>query len=203
MFTERAALTKSGRPRKGIYGVGINDATYVTAYKDATGKTFICPFYSVWKGMLDRCFSKVTHVKHPSYIGCTLEDSWKVFSVFKLWMQTQDWKGKHLDKDLIAWDNKHYGPDNCLFISPALNNLLTLRNNHRGTLPLGVSVMTCKGYPYFVASCSFYGKQKRLGYFKTSQEAAQVYKDAKLKYIAELADQETDQEIKQALLNLF
>lgn len=203
MFQENKSAHNSGRTKKLIYGVGINDASYVIAYKDKEGNIQKCPYYAVWVGILARCFSDALHARRPTYKGCTLEESWKTFSNFKAWMMGQNWQGRCIDKDLISWDNKHYGPETCVFIPAYLNNLLTLRSNHRGELPLGVSKTRINNQGYFIASCSFYGKQKRLGYFKTVEEAAACYKEAKLKYITELAEKEIDPRIKQALLNLW
>lgn len=177
-----------------IQGVGTNDADYSITN---------CPYYSVWTGVLYRCFNSKFHAKRPSYQLCTLEEGWKIFSTFRTWMVQQDWEGKELDKDLLVQGNKHYGPDTCVFVSSALNNLLTLRKASQGPYPIGVSVMVCKGkYTYFVASCSFYGKQTRLGYFKTVDEAAAAYKEAKLNYIKELAAKETDPRLKRSLLSI-
>jgi hypothetical protein len=202
VFIERKCLYKI-KQRRPLFGVGINDANYVVKYKNEEGKLVTCPYYAVWSGMVERCFSTKLQQRRPTYKGCTLEESWKTFSNFKTWMQNQDWQGKELDKDLISWDNKHYGPDTCLFISTELNNLLCLRSRHRGKLPLGVSKTKIKGYEYFIASCSFYGIQKRLGYFKTVEEAAAAYKKAKLEYIAALAQKETEPKVREALVNLW
>ena len=203
MFIEVPATKASLALRRPLCGVGINDAPYKTTYVANDGTKYKCPYYSVWASLIERCFNPEFWKRKPTYQGCTLEDSWKTFSVFKAWMETQDWQGKHLDKDLINWDAKHYGPDTCLFISPALNNLLCLRSNGRGKLPIGVSTTVCKGHTYYIASCSFYGKQKRLGYFKTPEEAAAKYKEAKMAYIEELSSKEKDPRIRQALQNLF
>ena len=203
MFVERKFTGSLPKQRRAIFGVGINDADYPISYTDPSGKKLTCPYYRTWASMLERCFSPNFHKKRPTYKGCTLEKSWKLFSNFKLWMQSQDWEGKELDKDILNWDNKHYGPETCLFISHALNNLLTTRTRYRGEFPLGVSKMVCKGITYYVASCSFYGKQKRLGYFKTVAEAAEAYKKAKLTYIAELAKAESNPKVRQALVNIW
>mgnify|MGYP000084759173 FL=1 len=200
MFIEKPP-SRIHKEKRLVHGIGINDANYVVDYQE-NGMRVCCPYYKVWKGLLDRCFDATFHKKRPSYKGCTVVSDWLIFSNFKSWMQTQNWENKALDKDLLNWANKQYGPDTCLFITPALNNLLTLRNNARGDLPLGVSRLVIKGYAYYVASCSFYGKQKRLGYFKTVEEAAEAYKTAKLNYIKELAEAEQDPRIKQALLAL-
>ena len=118
-------------------------------------------------------------------------------------MQSQDWQGKELDKDLRYQGNKHYGPDTCLFIPQELNKLLCLRHNARGELPLGVNYTTLHGKQYITAFCSFRAKSKNLGYFATIADAAEAYKTAKLAYIKELAEKETDPVIKDALLRLW
>lgn len=204
MFIERAIPQKqTGRPRRLIHGVGINDATYLTTYVDENGKEFRCPYYSRWRSLIQRIVCPKLHEKYPTYKDCTIEPTWLIFSNFKSWMQRQEWEGKTLDKDLLFQHNKHYGPNTCIFLPQALNKLLCLRNNARGEYPLGVSVFASQGKKYITAYCSFYAKTKNLGYFKTIEEAAQAYKSAKLNYIKELADQETNIKIKEALLRLF
>lgn len=185
-----------------IYGIAINDADYRVVNTDAAGKQTTCPIYAKWHGMLTRVYAPSLHKKKPTYQGCSVHPDWLLFSNFRSWMLQYEWEGKHLDKDLLVSGNKTYGPDTCLFISDALNNLLTLRQRGRGDLPLGVSRTTIKGYPYFTASCSFYGKQKRLGYFKTPEEASACYLKAKNAYIQELADKESDLQVAKALKNL-
>ena len=185
-----------------IYGVATNDADYRVVNTNAEGKQVKCPFYAKWLGMLTRVYDSSLHAKKPSYAYCTIHPDWLLFSNFRQWMLRQDWEDKHLDKDLLVPGNKEYGPDTCLFVSGALNNLLTLRQQGRGALPLGVSTTTINGHSYYVASCSFYGKQKRLGYFKTPEEAAACYTQAKNAYIQELADQEQDCRVAKALRNL-
>jgi hypothetical protein len=117
-------------------------------------------------------------------------------------METQDWVNKVLDKDLLIQGNKHYGPNTCIFISKELNNLLCLSDSRRGEYPLGVSLDIIGKYKYFRANCTFYGKPKNLGRYKTMEEASRKYKQEKLKYIAELAANETDLKVKSALLSL-
>lgn len=203
MFIQRPLEQPGNKTRKLIHGVGINDANYVVGYQDSSGKAWSCPYYDRWRGMLNRCYSQKTHTRQPSYTTCTVVEPWKTFSNFRAWMETQDWEGKALDKDLLQWGNKQYGPDNCLFVSNAVNSLLALRGNNRGQYPLGVTrILVKEKYEYFEAKCSFYGTQKRLGQFKTVEEAAEAYKMAKLAYIAEVASTETDPRVKQALLAL-
>lgn len=203
MFIQKPFIYKPGGNRRPIFGIGINDADYPVSYTDDHGKFQRCPYYSVWVGIVERCYSSKFHARRPTYVGCTLQEEWKVFSVFRAWMQSQDWRGKAIDKDLLAQGSKHYGPATCLFISHGLNNLLTLRNNHRGKWPLGVSTTRKRGRQYFIADCSFYGKQTRLGQFSTPEQAAARYSEAKRAHIAELATREIDPRVKRALLNLY
>ena len=177
-----------------VQGHGINDADYVTNK---------CPFYKRWSYMLQRVYSEKYHVKFPTYIGTTIDPDWLIFSNFKRWMEQQDWEGKELDKDLLDWTNKHYGPDNCLFVSRPINNLLTLSNKARGDLPLGVTYLKKKKHTYIIAQIMKYGKAVKLGYFDTVEEAHKAYKVAKLDYIKELAAAESDPRIKAALLAIF
>lgn len=203
MFNTYPASKSSIGNRSLVLGVGINDANYVLNYKDDSGKIHRCPYYTTWLNMLSRCFNPRHWLDSPTYIGCTVADQWKVFSNFRSWMEQQDWKDRCLDKDIISWDAKHYGPDTCLFISRDLNNLLCLRRNALGEFPLGVTKRMRKHTPSYHARLKKYGKQVNLGCFDTVEEAAAKYKEAKLNYIAELANAEKDPRIKQALLNLF
>ena len=197
MFEFRPANKKA----RMLYGVATNDASYQTSYTNAEGKTVKCPYYTKWLGMLTRVYDPKLKVIRPNYIGCSVHPAWLTFSNFRRWMEQQDWEGKHLDKDLLIPGNKEYGPNTCLFLTSALNNLLTLRGNARGDLPLGVSTLTVKGYKYYVAVCSFYGKQTRLGYFKTVAEASARYLTEKNNYIQQLADKESDPKVAAALRN--
>lgn len=202
MFEERP-ITKNGLHREIVCGIGVNDADYQVTLCDSQGKRVICPYYQVWRSMLKRCYCPIFLRKQPTYVGCSVDSAWHLFSVFKTWMQSQDWENKVLDKDLSSQGNKHYSAETCLFVSQALNNLLCLHNKNRGNLPLGVSYANRGKKQVLIAQCSFYGKKKHLGYFSSVEAAAEAYKQAKLGYIAELAVAESNPLVKQALLRLF
>lgn len=201
MFVERP-VENVGRPRRLVHGIGVNDAPYFTTSYDSEGKEHRCPYYSKWRSMLERIASPKMHAKYPTYAGCTIEPAWLVFSNFRAWMETQNWQERDLDKDLRVQGNRHYGPDTCMFIPQSLNKLLCVKAASRGEYPLGVSSCVINGKKYITAFCSFYGKHKNLGYFKTVEEASAAYKTAKLAYIQELATNETDPQIKAALLRI-
>jgi hypothetical protein len=200
MFIQVPASKASIARRRLVQKVGTNDAPYQTTFTDDYGKHYTCTIYRTWLSLVARCYSKAVRKKQPTYRECTMDSSWLLFSNFYAWMRLQDWKNKAIDKDIIVPGNKHYSPETCVFVTLALNNLLTSRDNHRGKYPLGVSSVKINNILYYVASCSFYGKQKRLGYFKSIPLAEQAYKKAKSAHIKEIAKNTQDPRIKQALL---
>jgi hypothetical protein len=180
-----------------ICGIGINDANYVVCRR--VGKQRIwCPFYRAWIAMLNRCYNKSYQKHWPTYIGCTVDSKWLTFSLFSAWMQRQDWQGKSLDKDVLIQNNKIYSPLTCIFINPAINTLLNNSKSARGENPLGVSFI--KKAKKYVAQCSAKGKDKYLGCYDTPEEAHEAYKAFKYKYIAEIANQQSEP-LRTALLN--
>lgn len=184
LINEKHNTLNSMSNRKLIYGVGINDAPYVTQPK-VKGKRVCCPYYATWKEMIKRCYSRVYHKKQPTYVNCKVCDDWKRFTLFKSWMVAQDWKGNHLDKDVIKPNNLIYSPEFCRFIPQSLNNLLTDHRNKRGKYPQGVSKERCGR---FKASISKSCKRINLGRYDTPEKASEVYKKAKYNHIISVAN---------------
>lgn len=190
-----------------VYGVGINDADYVIEtreyfFEDGDKKNRMvwrCPFYKAWVAMFRRCYCEKLHSKHPSYQGCYVSTDWQIFSNFKAWMSGQNWQGNHLDKDILKPGNKVYGPDECVFVSGALNNFLTDSAATRGEWPIGVhwhkrdnKFMACIRNPIT-------RKREHLGYFDCPDEAHAAWLKRKRELAHLLADQQTDQRIADAL----
>lgn len=112
------------------------------------------------------------------------------FSNFKAWMETQDWKDKQLDKDLLVKNNKIYSPETCMFVSAKLNNFLHDNNHKRGLYPIGVILdFDCTKYR---ATMSFKGKTKLLGYFNTALEAHEAWKIGKMSAAIDLKREQSD-----------
>ena len=192
--------------RKPIHGVGINDADYMVHNK--LGVKYVpCPYYTTWKSMIERSYSKRFQEIRPTYIGCSVTKEWLIFSNFRVWMKTQDWQGRQLDKDILVLGNKEYSPDTCIFVSGAINNLLTDSAAARGDLPLGVHLDKCSGM--YVSMCHAGGSQEYLGKFITVDEAEYTYCIFKLDLIKKAAQEEeavNNSKLQQALLrhaNLF
>ncbi|MGL5281383.1 putative restriction endonuclease [Pectobacterium phage vB_PcaM_P7_Pc] len=104
-----------------VYGKGIYDGGYNVRPKGQK----MCPYYMKWMSMLQRCYDEGALSRDPSYRDVTVCDEWRTFSNFKAWMETKDWEGKCLDKDLKGGDE--YSPDTCLFISEDLNRYWTMK----------------------------------------------------------------------------
>ena len=182
-FIEIPASKKSLGQRKSIFGVGINDANYITRI-ERNGKSVSCPYYMVWKSMITRCHSERYQKKQPSYIDCSVSDEWKFFSTFRRWMKKQSWEGNDLDKDILEAGNKHYSSETCIFIPRSLNALLLKRESARGEWPIGVHLHK-KGV--FRANCCDSGKIKHLGLFDTPEGAERAYREFKSNHVREIA----------------
>jgi len=115
-------------------------------------------------------------------------------------MEQQDWKGNHLDKDIIVPGNKVYSADTCCFVAPSVNSLLTDGSARRGRWPIGVSWN--KRDKKFTSNVSYKGKVESLGYFTTPEAAHKAYVDRKKEIIYEVAIQQTDKRVMHALLAL-
>ena len=179
-----------------IYGVGVNDADYnVTAM--VRGKNIVCHFYRTWRNMMERCYSKSYLFRRPFYIGCSVDSRWTSFMEFKSWMETQDWEGKELDKDIMYPGNKVYGPDTCVFVSQSTNKLLTNRANYRGNYALGVDFV--EQLNKFRAQINKAGKRYHLGTYDTERQAENAYWEEKRKYILQIACCEPSIRVKQGL----
>lgn len=200
------------KPKKLVYGVGINDADYAVDERETIGcvggkrkqrRAWICPYYRAWKNMLERCYSEKLQQRCPTYIGCTVAEEWLTFSNFKAWMEKQEFEGKHLDKDLLFEGNKIYSAETCVFVTP-MTNLFTIdRGNDRGEWLIGVD--WCKRTGKFRSKCRnpFTKKQESIGYFTCEQEAHEAWLKRKLELAHELAAIQTDERISKALIDRY
>lgn len=186
--------------RKPIFGIGINDADY-NVYKTVNGKQLCCNFYMVWKSMLARCYSQRFQSANKTYVGCETCKEWLTFSSFKRWMETQDWEGKHLDKDMLKTGNKIYCPELCVFVSQCVNSFVTDSAATRGELPIGVTYS--KKYKKYQASCrNPISKRKHsefIGYFDTALEAHSAWRNRKISFANQLADMQADSRVAKSL----
>ena len=185
-------------PKKLVFGVGYNDADYAVYKKQPDGKYLLCPFYKTWKKMLERAFYERYHAVQPTYKDVKVCEEWLTFSNFKAWMEKQDWQGRQLDKDLLG-NGKLYSPDTCCFLTRKSNNFMKTCPKQRGVNPVGVQ-RTESGRYYGTVSNPFTGKCIYLGLRSCSTAAHIDWRKAKQEIAVKLAELETDERAKAALV---
>lgn len=196
-----------------VHGIGINDSDYTVQICEVIGynedgkriskQVWICPYYLRWKSMLTRCYGKLYQTKQPSYIGCSVHTDWHRFSNFRAWMETQDWEGKQLDKDILIPGNTVYDPSSCVFVTAEVNSFINERNNTSCKNPVGTYFRESKGT--FEPKCWSVETKKRvsLGSYDNAEEAHQAWLNFKLSQAKILASQQTDERVAKALIERY
>ena len=167
-----------------VLGVGIVGEKYKTWIDGKALKQYV-----IWKGVLERCFDKRFHKKQPTYADCTISEKFLYYEQFYEWCANQEGSDRDdffLDKDLLLKGNKIYSENTCVFVPKEVNNFLTLRINHRGLYPLGVSKKA--GRCEFYSQISIDNELKSLGKFETPEQAFYAYKQAKEQQARGLAE---------------
>lgn len=186
-----------------VYGWGINDANYpVTREERINGngkRVWTCPFYRAWSGMLQRCYSEKRQDSAPTYRGCSVCPEWRQFSRFKAWMESQDWGGKSLDKDIIKSGNRVYSPEACAFVDQKVNSFILDKEAGRGRHPIGVSKR--KGTGKYEAHCNnpITGVREYLGVFVDVGQAHEAWRRRKHEIACEVASLQSDERVARAL----
>lgn len=166
------------------FGHGFNDGKYPTQINGKNIKE-----YSLWLGMIWRCYCEEAQKKYPAYIDCYVSDNFKSYSYFYEWCQTQcgfkenNWQ---IDKDLLAKGNKIYSEDSCVFIPRKLNMLTVRHKSRRGGLPIGVYFHKQNGK--FRSKISIDGKKIHIGFFDNEIDAFNSYKEKKESHIKSMAE---------------
>jgi hypothetical protein len=158
--------------------------------------------YSSWVGMLKRCYCEKEQLRSPSYLGCTVEESWLCFQVFAEWYYSQFGHdlGYQLDKDLLIKGNKVYSADTCCLVPREVNQLISYKYRKANTMPTGVAQ---RSETRFRACLNVYSKNKIIGTYDTSKEASDAYVKAKQCHVRNVAEDwigKVDNKVYQALL---
>lgn len=193
--------------KKLVCGFGINDADYVVQrkYRDSNGKrkTDYCPYYRKWQNMVERCYSN--RCGYSTYSKTFVCEEWKYFSNFKSWMETKDWEGKYLDKDLLG-DGTLYSPETCCFIDNQTNVFIRESVTSKQGLFKGVHKDLFPKHTdnHYLIYCQDVNLKKRLhiGYSNTEERASRIYKSY-LNYFGNvLSKRYADPVVSTALRNL-
>lgn len=180
---------KRFKARKPVCGIGIND--YEGKVKE-NGKRIKC--YEIWRDMLKRCYVDYDKPKSQSYRDCVVDDRWLRFSNFVEFFDNPEngyIDGHNIDKDLLSRslpveERRKYSPENCCFLPPLINNVISLQKSHRGKYPIGVS--KDKGGKFSAnVNNPIEKRQEFLGLFDTPELAFEAYKKRKKDIITCLA----------------
>ena len=144
--------------------------------------------YAKWKAMLKRCTDPMADKSTESYIECEICKEWKNFQNFAKWYYKNEYSCCNeplcVDKDILIHGNKIYSPNTCILVPQRINLLFIKELAVRGDLPIGVS----KHRKHYSASLSTFEGKRHIGNFSDPTLAFAAYKEAKEKYIKEVAD---------------
>ena len=153
--------------------------------------------YSIWHGILKRCYDKNFQEKQPTYKDCIVCKEWHFYGNFKKWFNDNYYEFEDekmcVDKDILIKGNKFYCRETCIIVPQRINNLFTKNNIRRGKYPIGVYYK--RDSKKFRSKCSICGdngkkfRQIYLGEFNTPEEAFYKYKEFKENYIKEVAEE--------------
>jgi len=102
-----------------VYNIGyLGEGPYKTRVGGKDTKA-----YATWANMLRRCYCSIAKTLHPTYRDCSVQEVWHNFQTFAKWYTEHYIAGLHLDKDIKVKGNKVYGPDTCMFVALAENNI--------------------------------------------------------------------------------
>lgn len=131
------------------------------------------PFYDKWVQMKLRVETKRYFEK--SYCS----EEWKTFSNFKKWMETKNFKGMDLDKDILIPNNRTYSSETCCFVPNYINSCILVSSKKENNLPLGVTFH--KASNKYVSQCKIAKKGKKYSkYYNDPQDAHREWQKFKI-----------------------
>lgn len=150
--------------------------------------------YSVWHGILARCYTECKQIKQPTYIGCSVSKDWHNYQNFRNWWEDNYYEiggneRMELDKDILFKDNKVYSAQTCCFIPQRINLVLINRKNCRGETPLGVRK---SGNKFFASYIDINQHNQKSGTYDTKEEAFEHYKSSRENVYKQLANEYKD-----------
>lgn len=166
--------------RGDVYGIGVNDANYVTQPRHGER----CPYYEKWHSMLRRCYSQVQQARKWGTERIEVCRDWHSFMAFRHWMRQQGWFGLCLDKDWLG-SGTLYSPNTCAFVPHGVNSALL--EPVVGDHPLGVSEKFDDGRLHvFISQIYISGRKVHLGVYQTAESAHNAWKTAKIANLEKL-----------------
>jgi hypothetical protein len=173
-------MSKIGKPRATIYGVGVNDSSLPTR--------LIKDEYARWMHVMNNCFGSIARRREEK---STLDPRWYSFSAFIEWLHAQpNWREYELHKSIKEAGNVLYSPDTCVMVHPAIRRALRRRPKVYDGMPHGVTLSSReakRGFKSYVAQgrSLLTGKALHLGVFRTPEEAHAAWQEDKIEHLKE------------------
>ena len=179
------------RELKSPYDCTCNGIGYlgVGPYSKVTHKKY----YSHWTNMMTRCYNPNSLETRPKYNGCSVHPYFHNFQNFCYWCDQNYYEvgGEMmcLDKDILYYRNKVYGPTTCIFVPQTINKLFTFNqtSNNNMKLPVGVHMDTATNL--YIVKCNIKKQCVRVGSYRDPMEAFRAYKEVKEKEIKRVAEE--------------
>lgn len=195
----KGSVRNPKKPTHGYHGY-MGQGKYQSEYK-IDGKRVKEPAYEIWRHMHERAGD--FKGDHPAYLDVKVSEEWWDFQNFAQWYHDNMYKVDDevmcLDKDIKFPGNRIYGPSECLIVPNRINEIFKRGDKKKDSdsnLPTGVTIRTDGNKIRYRARCSI-----RVGYrqyktisktFKTVDEAYECYKEMKIKYIQDVAEEYKD-----------
>lgn len=140
--------------------------------------------WAIWRNMLSRCYyENDSQFFRYGAIGVKVCDEWHNFQNFAKWYIENYFENWVIDKDIFG--GKLYSPDTCIFVPHFINTAIAI-SIHKNSIAPGLSIRPSGKYK---ARIQKNGKTISLGDFVDKNEAFNIYKLEKEKYVREMAMQ--------------
>lgn len=185
-----------------VFGVGmIGSGRHPTKKDGKTTKT-----YNAWCKILMRCYSKkYQNLYYSSYKGCTVCKEWHNFQMFADWYEENLYEildeRMEIDKDILIEGNKVYSPETCLIVPQSINMLFKRHSIKGRDLPIGIYQTKLGKYN---VCFTYKGVSNHFGGIATFEQACEIYKECKEKYLKQIAEdykQHIPKKLYDALIN--
>ena len=156
-------------------------------------KTTHKKYYSHWANMITRCYNPESWEIRPKYKGCTVHPYFHNFQNFCYWCDQNYYEvgGETmcLDKDILYYHNRVYGPTTCIFAPQTINKMFTFNQTNVNSMKLPVGVHVDNASNLYIVECHIKKQCVRVGSYRDPMEAFRAYKEVKEKEIKRVAEE--------------
>jgi hypothetical protein len=194
-----------------VFGVGyLGVGKYSSTSKVKTRSTNVglSKAYSIWQGMLGRCYCPIIQGRQKTYVGSTVHPYWHNYQNFARWFDKNYIEGFAISKNILQKNCTVYSEDTCCFVPMELANAFIKRKLIKSDLPAGVDYSNGK-FSSSITTMKYTNKgavnsTEYFGVFSCVEDAFLPYKQAKekqLRYYASFWKDLLSPEVQKALRN--